>query len=353
MYKYPSIEQIRHVITGLTLSARYAGKDENGEAIYDSSVTLPTVTFNGTVKIHGTNAGIIFPQNREEVYFQSRERVLSLEADNSGFMLNLSNTFKVFPSIVSSLLDYARFCNDFVSIDDYTVCIYGEWCGPGIQKSVAVNSIPNKIFVIFGIKLVSRDDVHTWLKLRDAEQFTHLNGSNIYFINQFGEYSVTVDLNSEASKAEFQNQVIALTDEVERECPVGKFFGVTGVGEGIVFSTTFKNNRFQFKSKGEKHSVSKVRTIKPVDVERAEEVEKFVSLVVTESRLEQGLHVLKNELLLPLNVKSTGDFVRWVYTDVLKEEGDLIVQYNIDTKKLGSLISTKARNWFIKTVNEI
>jgi hypothetical protein len=107
-----------------------------------------------------------------------------------------------------------------------------------------------------------------------------------------------------------------------------------------------------FKCKGEKHSVSKVKTLAAVDVEAVENMREFVKSVVTEARLEQGLDNLVREQLLPFEMKSMGDFIRWVYNDVLKEEMDTIIANQIDPKKLGSAIANEARPWFIKKFNE-
>ena len=77
----------------------------------------------------------------------------------------------------------------------------------------------------------------------------------------------------------------------------------------------------------------------------------FIESVVTESRLEQGLDNLVREQLLPFDMKSLGDFIRWVYNDILKEETDTIVANQIDTKKLGSAIANVARPWYIQRYN--
>jgi hypothetical protein len=89
-----------------------------------------------------------------------------------------------------------------------------------------------------------------------------------------------------------------------------------------------------------------------VDVEAVENIRAFVAATVTEARLEQGLDNLVREQLLPFEMKSMGDFIRWVYNDVLKEEMDTIVASQIDPKKLGGAIANEARPWFIKKFNE-
>ena len=54
MKKYPSIDQFRNVIRAVKTNHDYQGKDtETGEPIYQHTSPYPTLTFNGTVKIHG------------------------------------------------------------------------------------------------------------------------------------------------------------------------------------------------------------------------------------------------------------------------------------------------------------
>ena len=56
--KFPKIEQYRNVVSAINRSYSYVGLDENGDAIYDQLKPKPTIKFKGTVKLHGTNAGI-------------------------------------------------------------------------------------------------------------------------------------------------------------------------------------------------------------------------------------------------------------------------------------------------------
>ncbi len=83
--RFPSIEQFRSVVKQVKDTSSYVGQDEEGKPIFDYTRKLPTITFTGTVKLHGTNAGIVkYSDGRLE--FQSRERVLTLDYDNAGFM---------------------------------------------------------------------------------------------------------------------------------------------------------------------------------------------------------------------------------------------------------------------------
>lgn len=318
MKKFPSIEQLRNVVRTVKSSHDYKGKDEEGKAIYYHDTDYPTLKFIGTVKLHGTNAGIVkYSDGRLE--YQSRERVLSLDADNSNFMETMSNLNTSF------LFDRFQF-------SDYCA-VYGEWCGGNIQKNVAINGLP-KMFVIFGIKV---DDV--WV---DIPKDLHDNKNNIYNIYQFPTYEVDIDFNNPSL---IQNKLIELTIEVENTCPVGKFFGKDGIGEGIVF-TCISNQDLRFKSKGEKHSSSKVRVLNAVDTEELNNIKEFVDYAVSENRLEQGITYFK-ENNIELDVKNTGTFLSWIVKDVLKEESDTIIENNLDDKKVKAAIVNKARSWYI------
>lgn len=323
MKKFPSIEQYRNVIRTVKTQHDYKGKDENGDPIYLHDTDYPTLRFKGTIKIHGTNAAVVKYKDGT-IEYQSRENVLSLTKDNAGFCLAMSG----------KNLDFLW---DGLIFSDY-VAVYGEWCGQGIQKGVAVSQLP-KMFVVFGIKI---DD--EWCQ--DLLDRIHCPEQNIYSINTFKQYSIDIDFNKPDL---YQQQLVDYTLEVENECPVGKYFGVSGVGEGIVWQCETDSSLI-FKTKGEKHSVSKVTTMAAVDTAMIESIHNFIDLAVTENRLLQGISVLK-ENGKPIDEKSTGDFLRWVVNDVIKEESDTIVQNQFDVKKVNSTVSTKARVWYFNYIN--
>ena len=76
MITFPEIVQFRQIIKLVHDNTRYNGKDENGHAIYDATKRLPILTFKGTVKLHGTNAGVTLTKDGD-MYAQSRENVIT------------------------------------------------------------------------------------------------------------------------------------------------------------------------------------------------------------------------------------------------------------------------------------
>lgn len=345
-YRYPSIEQFRNVVRAVTDHVRFAGKDENGKAIYNNNV-LPTLTFTGTTKIHGTCSAIVAHDRNGTFTFQSRERILSLEQDNAGFMMFMEGKKDILQGIVyaieNNIHEYMDENNED-SIDK--IAIFGEYAGGNIQKGVAVTGL-EKFFTIFGIKLIRKNETEEWLDLAELPHI-HANDHRIFNIFQFGKWSIDIDFNN---PQESQNKLVELTDQVEQECPVGKFFGVSGIGEGIVWHCQFDNKFFQFKVKGSEHANSKVKTLASVDPEVYTKINTFIQDTVTENRLQQGLTILINELQKPFDMTSVGEFIKWVTQDVMREERDTIVANQLDMKKLPSAIANVSRQWYSKKLD--
>ena len=76
MIKFPSIEQFRAIVSNVNRHFNFIGLDENGDAIYDQTLPKPVIKFKGTVKLHGTNAGVSF-NNIGGLWAQSRENIIT------------------------------------------------------------------------------------------------------------------------------------------------------------------------------------------------------------------------------------------------------------------------------------
>jgi hypothetical protein len=332
--KFPSIEQFRHVIQKVTNSTRYVGKDEETQKpIYDYNKELPTIEFIGTTKIHGTNFCIGYNPIDSEFWFQSRNNIITPIKDNLDSARFAYDRLDCFKDIVSKI----------ENPNNENIWIYGEFAGKGIQDGVSVSEV-EKFFTIFKIKVGN-----IWLSddfINGLDNYTEYRIFNSLF---FGHKTIQIDFNKPELS---QNKLIEMTLEIEQECPVGKAFGISGIGEGLVFSAVgseYNSSEYWFKSKGEKHSVTKVKKLVEVDVEKIKSNEEFVEKTVTENRLRQGLEYLK-EMKIELSPKSTGDFIRWVHNDILKEEKDVMDISGISEKDLGKLVSVKAKTWFFQNM---
>jgi len=344
MHKFPSIEQFRTVIRQVNHKARYRGDDEDGNAIFDETEgILPTLSFRGSVKLHGTNAAIVYTWNPltfdYEFHAQSRKNVITPVKDNAGFaaFAHTTKTEELLANIMKAVGN--------LGYTPELVRVYGEWCGGNIQKGVAINGL-DKMFVIFAIKIDK-----TWLT--DEQLGTVKNEEEkIYNILDYPTYRVEIDFNQ---PHESVNKMVELTEMIEKECPVGKAFGNVGIGEGLVWVCTeegWTQSRYWFKTKGEKHQSSKTKTLVPVDTEKINNINALVDTFVTESRLNQGLEQLRMENL-ELSRKNLGTFLKWVYNDIVKEELDTIMDNGFEPKDLSGVISKKARTWFFDMENKV
>lgn len=325
MKKYPSTESLKNLSHQVRQKANFVGLDENNDPIFKEAIQ-PIIEFVGTIKLHGSNGGIIFTNQHnnngevigQTISFQSRNRVLSLTSDNAGFMT------AYYGKDLSKLLEgitFNRFC-----------AIYGEWCGENIQKGVAVEKL-SKRFVIFAVCV---DDV--WL---DDYQNDDVE-NNIYNINKFKKFNLTIDFNK---PEEIQEELERMVLEVEKECPFAATFGVSGIGEGIVWSS--KGREFVFKAKGLQHSVSSHCGIGSASIPHQDFTD-FIAGVVTKARVEQGKQYLI-EMGQESTPKNTGAFLSWIVGDILKEEIITIQENGYNIEHLKKQISNIARSWYLKS----
>jgi len=338
LISFPSIENFKSNCSAINRAAAFVGLDDDGVAIYNSSASKPTLTAIGTVKIHGTNAGICY-NNEAGLWCQSRNRVLSLENDNARFAFYVEKNKEYFIDLLKRL----AFDNN-VDLDKSSIALFGEWAGPGIQQAVAVCQLPAPCLFVFAARVKATNDEYSWLNIAFVESNPELN---LYNIQHFKDYILQIDYGNPQLVT---NQLIALTEEVESLCPVAHKLGVDGIGEGIVWSVEYKNNTYLFKVKGEKHAgKSHVKTLKEVDLEKLELVERVAIEVTPNWRLEQALTELtSNE---ELNPKLIGPFITAVIADIVKEEMPTLLENNLSVKDLGKSISIRAKDYFFSIYN--
>ena len=343
MIKYPSTNQFREVKRNVEFDVRYRGLDENEQPTFED-VPLPIIPYQGTVKLHGTNAAINYTDG---INFQSRENVITPQNDNAGFATWASGLPQSFHDTIKEI--YGD-----------NVVVFGEWCGGNVQKGVAITGLP-KMFVIFGVQKITEDETkEVWLNLDSLfNKTSKLNEYGVYLSTQFKTYWVDIDFNNPEPALD---KINAWTLEVEKECPVGRALkeklGRVGegnsIGEGIVWTPciiTKIRSRLTFKTKGSEHSKVVNKKLAAVDPEKVKSIEDFVDKHVNEERLNQAYTWLA-QMGHSQNEKSTGHFVKWVVGDVLKEEKDELLHSNLSEKEVNSLMSTKARKWFFAKFNK-
>jgi hypothetical protein len=336
--KFPSIEQFRTVVTNVNKRYNFVGLDDNGEPIYDHSLSKPVLTFKGTVKLHGTNASVC--GNLEDgVWAQSRNNIITPESDNAGFAFFVESKKEVFTQLIAEV-----FLKNELDMIDNTVTIYGEWCGKSIQKNVGISDI-DKSFFIFGVKITPNDEneVAYWVDYDYLRAPEH----NIYNIDDYKTYSIDIDFKNPQL---FQNKLSELTLGVEEECPVAKEFGFSGIGEGIVWVSEYKGSQLRFKVKGEKHAgKSKVKTLNKVDDEKIKKLIDVAEKVTPTWRLSQMLSEACDLMNGgTIDRSKLGDYLRLVIGDVIKEDMDILVDAGVEPKDVNKYISEIARRYFFE-----
>jgi len=333
--KYPSIEQFRSVV-----------KEVNCHFEPDAK---PIITFEGTVKLHGTNGGVSWSLDpSDQIMSQSRNRQISIENDNAGFacFCNQPEVQRELKRLMISLSEMMP------PQKGETLYLFGEWCGRGIQRGVAIAQL-NTMYVIFGAAYrfaATEDNDKRWFSAEHLRKLVPNPECHIYQIYQFPHWKREIKF-CQPELGEMQNELTKITEQVEAECPVGKHFGISGIGEGVVWIASFlgprdgQTHHLRFKVKGEQHSVSKVRTLASVDVEKLKNITEFIEYAVTQNRLEQGYDELFIKTVKTPTQKDIGLFIKWVNTDILKEESDTMESNGIQSKDIGKVVSAKARKW--------
>lgn len=322
MKKFSSIESFRHVVKTVQLYHErigMAGKE-------------PTMHFTGTVKLHGTNAGVRRSKSGK-LQPQSKERIIGVTDDNYGFA-------KFIDAIPNKALN--KLFDNVGGGQDTT--IYGEWIGKGIQNGCAIHQL-DKQWVIFGAR-VNEEYIAN-------EKGWRFDKYNIYNILDVEDYRITVDFKKlEESVA----QIESLTLMVESRCPWAySFGGILGIGEGIVWKCDERpeDNDLWFKSKGSKHSGKDKsrKKIATIDPQKVESIEQCIDIILTEGRLKQGLEFLADRNL-EVEMRNMGKYLKWVGQDIQKEEMDTIEANGLEWKDVTKFITQKAKAFYMGEVNK-
>lgn len=361
-FKFHSTNQFRNVVKNIKQSVQYKGYDEEKqEPILDKNAIAPKLSYIGTVKLHGTNASIV-KEDDGTISFHSKNNLLGyvrngefeLLSDNAEFAQSM---WRRFPEVMDTLDKVERLVKGVYGDVKYPLKVSGEWCGQGVQKGVGISFLPKRSFFIFGVKNgeTDQDNKQGWMSLEwlhgITDQESHESG--IYCITDFPTYKIDIDFqNPEYS----QNELVHLTEEVENCCPVSEVLDLKDsegnpqlLGEGLVWTPLSEEYCWDtgnfFKTKGKKHSVSKVKSVAAVCPEKLESIQKFVEYAVTENRLEQGVQEVG------LDQKTFGQYIGWINRDINKEEADTLEASNLSMKDVGKKISDIARTFYLDKLN--
>jgi len=317
----------------------------------EANIRVDPVPFVGTVKLHGTHADIlVYPDDR--IAFQSRNITgLSVAKDNQGFAAMMSQKTEAILGLRDVYLARWKELNPGTSIEqDLPIVIAGEWIGDKIQKDVAIAQLSRR-FVIVSVNING-----TWQKDEDYSDIS-LPDYDIYNASRAGVFYTTLCL---ADYEHTVSEVERMTEEVAAHCPFAATFGISGLGEGIVWKPVAPqynaDTSLWFKSKGGKFKPTFFRVPKPHEgADIIKERRKAAAMVAvawcSEQRLDQGWDVLR-EKGVERDVRALGDFLKWIQYDILEEEKGHIKEHGVDEAALKIEIAKIAKPWYRAKLRE-
>lgn len=323
-----SIELLHNVIRTLT-------------HLHELGQAFPVVEYRAKVKLHGSNCAVQVPEDpAAPIAMQSRTALLTPEADYKGFAT------------------WAQAHSGYFAQLPRGIVVFGEWCGPGVEKGMAISAAATKLFAVFGVQQGNGAGAADSRIVYEPEAIRALlpaagAPAELHVLPWQGE-PIAIDYGSRQALEAVAERLNGLVAEIEREDPwVKSALGISGLGEGLVFYPTSVNGaapatdpeslaRLMFKAKGEKHRTAGTKTAVQVDASVVASVDEFVKLMVTDARLEQGLSAVGGR-----DAKLTGKFLAWVAGDVKKESVAELEASGLRWEQVEKAVQVRARAWFL------
>lgn len=191
--------------------------------VIDNQTTLETshvscIRYRPKIKFHGSNAGILM--------------------ENNQFLVQSRNIF------IKDRVNFGSFahkhCEYFSSLKLHHVkkmVIFGEYCGPRVQKGVALSLLPHDIFAVFAIWIdnqlvIEPDEI---ILIMTKQNTIHMPER----VHVLPWYMDSLDIDFDVTKT-YQNDIITKIDDeinrIDQSDPwVKQTFDIDGIGEGLVF----------------------------------------------------------------------------------------------------------------------
>ncbi|KAJ7603790.1 hypothetical protein DFH06DRAFT_1256106 [Mycena polygramma] len=305
-------------------------------------------TFFGTVKLHGTNATLVFGNGRKvNPQIQSRSWVITdNKKDNCGTFALLSKA--PLSALVDQILAVRGEGPKFREI-----YIAGEIAGKGVQKGVAIVawSASSRFSNI-------RIDGH-WMDMRNTEFFN---------VAQYKTFEVDIDFRSHDSDPQTHGRIHG--GGCTKSVPFGSSFvdgagqPISGRGEGIVWTMVrspymdesdgreFDDTMLvNFKTKGETFSATSQtpKEQKNLDPNVAKAAVEFADYALAERRFEQVSSIWRGNR----HDRANRAFIKWVTEDAIKEERNEMERLAVPEKEARRELSGRAKLWYARKCREI
>lgn len=344
---FGSIEQFRTVVQSVSHTTRFQGLDEQGQPIFDGTLPLPVVTAVGAEKIHGANAAVCY-SIPDGFWVQSHSNIITPTQDNAGCAFAAMANQTHWMNIIETLAD-----KHDIDLNTKIISVYYEWCGGNIQKNACVSGEEKMSIIFRHFKVSPLEQSETEKAVWHETNGIDNSEQRIFNVDNFPKVELTIDFNDPVPAMDAMSELVA---RVENQSGIAKHFNrETNVGEGWVFSfVDSSGNLLRWKAKGEKHQATKVKKMKVDDPREADKIE-FAQYAVTAGRCEQAWNEIfgvDNEKQQP-SEKATGQFIKWVLSDIIKEELDVLTQRELEPKAVNGYISKIARDWFFEQMDII
>lgn len=275
------------------------------------------VKYTGSIKLHGSSVSVIF--DGENIYTDYKKSMDSRFA---------------FPLFLKMRESQFRILFKKLNIDKDSMCIiFGEYCGSNIQPfNIAIAKMPI-MFVIFDVKIISKNSFYNCEKFDENEikktDFINIENLNdfsfpeyqIYNINYFPKYEVTIDFSSEESLEIARKKIEDITKKVENECPFAKTFNIIGKGEGVVWKAWKDDGTYEmFKTKGEEHKVKVEKSLVCFKCVKVENLDLFINIFLTNNRIEQIKQKFFEKNQRNSEIKDIQELTNQILKDIFEEE---------------------------------
>lgn len=299
---------------------------------------LPILTFSGNEKLHGENCAIAYSNG--ELWVQGRNQIRTLLGDQNGMSMEVEANKQIW----IDMIEYIKYKND-VDLTRHTIVLDCEHAGGKIQKdNAACSGTPNGFYVFDYCRIINNETEETVYASNDG--LNPPNDKHIYLLNDFGTYTLSLDFSKPSECAEALKE---LALKIETTSPIAKYFNKPdNVGEGAVLTAYYKDTLLRVKCKGLKHGGKPKEKKDSKKGLLPEEVESFSTLadkITPEWRINQGIQETE-----ATERKHFGGLMKWMITDIVKEETTLLLEEGVEIKQLNKFIAQITKDYFFDSI---
>lgn len=280
--------------------------------------------FANKILVHNSNMAVCYSQG--ELWVQGRKHIRTLLGDQNGMAAFVESTKEHWLELIIQLqVKYDIDCNNNTLVLDM------EWAGSSIQKGNAACSGTDKAAYLFDYARIVTNNTNeiVYISTEGYDQ----REAKIYNMKSFGNYSITLDFNR---PTECEAALKQMAESVEANSPIAAYFNKPdNVGEGVYLIGFHEGTMYRLKAKGEKHGgkPKEPRQSKLTD-EQSEHLQATADKLTPVWRINQAITELN-----ATELKHTGEVIKWVLADIVKEELSTLTDAKLTLKEVSGYVS--------------